>query len=256
MRFMGKFTVSYSAWYKQVPEFELEGLWGCAIENGLYNTLNGTVPKADANDVNFDVFIKSVSIPQLKLEAESTTFGLINYTGKSAYDNVTLEFYDDINGTCLNFFNNWLGSVYDNENNAFRANWRYEDKDIFVEYYRKLRRNTDVDNESKYIKSIVQYHLIRCLPISIDSINADESGGDRKTFSVTLATQKVIDKFGNDIATKCDNVLNEDKDMNESSSVRSNSDTSYANVMKNNEPVGWGKGNNKQVGITPNYNIF
>lgn len=264
---MGKFTVSYSAWYKQVPEFELEGLWGCAIENGLYNTLNGTVPKADANDVNFDVFIKSVSIPQLKLEAESTTFGLINYTGKSAYDNVTLEFYDDINGTCLNFFNNWLGSVYDNENNAFRANWRYEDKDIFVEYYRKIRSDKIngkiiLNSDTMKIKPIVQYHLIRCLPISIDSISAEEGGGERKTFSVTLATQRVINNFGKDIATKCDNDLKEEPpegyqdSSSESSSVRSNPDTSYENTMKNNEPVGWGKGNNKQVGIIPNFKIY
>ena len=234
---MGKFTVSHSAWYNQLPEYELEGLWGCAIENGLNNSLTEDkgVPIADANNVNFDLYIKSVSIPQLKLEAESTTFGLINYTGKSAFDNATIEFYDDVDGTCLNFFNTWLSAIYDINNNAFRANWRYEDKDIFVEYYRKFRKATSIKEDTKFVKPIVQYHLIRCLPISIDTISAEEGGGERKTFSVTLATQRVINNFGKDIATKCDDDIKEQKMP--SFSAESMHNNTYGNIMKNNEPT-------------------
>lgn len=187
---MGNFVIDRETWYSNLPDFELEGLWGMVIQNGVSNTFT------DIPD-NFDNYVKSVSIPQLTLEAENTSFGMINYTGKSPYGDVTLEFYDDIWGNAMNFFQNWLGSIFDDSKNAFKENWRYEDKDIFVEYYRHYHPNKDIESfrgrthYNNYVP-ITRYHLVRCLPKSISDISAEEGGGDRKTFSVTLATQKVI----------------------------------------------------------------
>ena len=33
--------------------------------------------------------------------------------------------------------------------------------------------------------------MVKCLPKSISEVSTDEEGGDRKTFSITIATQKV-----------------------------------------------------------------
>ena len=33
--------------------------------------------------------------------------------------------------------------------------------------------------------------MVKCLPKNISDVSADEEGGDRKTFSVTIATQRV-----------------------------------------------------------------
>jgi hypothetical protein len=33
--------------------------------------------------------------------------------------------------------------------------------------------------------------MVKCLPKGISEISTDEEGGDRKTFSVTIATQRV-----------------------------------------------------------------
>ena len=108
----------------------------------------------------------------------------MKFKEKSAYDDVTINFYDDLKGSCLGFFTDWLHTIYNEGGGeqSLRPNWRYETKTIDVEYYRQFYTG---------IKTIAHYKMVKCLPKSISEISADEEGGDRKSFSVTLVTQRV-----------------------------------------------------------------
>ena len=189
---MGSFSVNYDTWYNSLPEFEIEGLWGCVIED-----CTGNKYSVSFENNTFDNFIQSVSIPQLTLEMDSTSFGMINFKEKSPYDDVTLTFYDDFKGSCMNFFTKWMSYVYDEANTALQPNWRYEAKNIFVEYYRKFTNGV--------VKPVTQYEMKKCLPKSLAEVSAEEEAGDRKTFSVTLAVQRVKVTTGSSISSKATN---------------------------------------------------
>ncbi len=184
---MASFGIGNPFWQRMLPEYELEGYWTCDIVD---NDING-VGKSNSIMVGtymplgFDAYVKDVSIPQLSLDYENTNFGLMKFKEKSAYDDVTITFYDDLKGSCLGFFSDWLHTVYDEDTMALQPNWRYETKSIEVKYFRQLYND---------IKTIAHYKMVKCLPKSIAEISADEEGGDRKTFSVTIATQRVYTK--------------------------------------------------------------
>lgn len=181
---MASFGIGNPFWQRMLPEYELEGYWTCKIED---NDINGvgkrnSIMVGTYMPLGFDAYVKDVSIPQLSLDYENTNFGLIKFKEKSAYDDVTITFYDDLYGSCLGFFSDWLHRIYDEDTFALLSNWRYETKRIEVKYFRQFYNG---------IKTITNYKMVKCLPKSIAEISADEEGGDRKTFSVTLATQRV-----------------------------------------------------------------
>jgi hypothetical protein len=181
---MASFGIGNPFWQRMMPEYELEGYWTCKIED---NDINGvgkrnSITVGQYMPLGFDAYVKDVSIPQLSLDYENTNFGLMKFKEKSAYDDVTITFYDDLYGSCLGFFSDWLHTIYDEDMIALQPNWRYETKRIEVKYFRQFYNG---------IKTITHYKMVKCLPKSIAEISADEEGGDRKTFSVTLATQRV-----------------------------------------------------------------
>lgn len=184
---MASFEIGNPFWQRMLPEYELEGHWTCDIVD---NDING-VGKSNSIMVGkymplgFDAYVKDVSIPQLSLDYENTNFGLMKFKEKSAYDDITITFYDDLYGSCLGFFSDWLHTIYDEDNTTLKPNWRYETKKIEVKYFRKFYTG---------VKTIAHYTMVKCLPKSIAEISADEEGGDRKTFSVTIATQRVYTK--------------------------------------------------------------
>jgi hypothetical protein len=174
----------------------LEGYWTCDIadDKGMLdnrgNKRYNTIVVGDYMPWGFDAYVKDVSIPQLSLDYENNNFGLMEFKEKSAYDDVTITFYDDLKGSCLGFFTDWLHLIYDEDKVALLPNWRYETKSIEVKYFRQLYiGESDVD-----VKTIAHYQMVKCLPKSIAEISADEDSGDRKTFSVTLVTQRVYTK--------------------------------------------------------------
>lgn len=187
---MASFGIGNPFWQRMLPEYELEGYWTCDIvdDEGTLdnrgNQKNNSIKVGEYMPLGFDVYIQSVSIPQLSLDYENTNFGLMKFKEKSAYDDVTITFYDDLKGSCLGFFMDWLHTIYDEESGkqSLKPNWRYETKTINVKYFRQFYTG---------IKTITNYKMVKCLPKSIAEISADEEGGDRKTFSVTLATQRV-----------------------------------------------------------------
>lgn len=187
---MASFGIGNPFWQRMLPEYELEGYWTCAIkdEEGMLDN-NGkqrrnSISVGKYMPLGFDAYIQNVSIPQLSLDYENNNVGLMKFKGKSPYDDVTLTFYDDVYGSCLGFFMDWLHTIYDEESGmqSLRPNWRYESKTIEVKYFRQFYTG---------IKTIANYKMVKCLPKSIAEISADEEGGDRKTFSVTIATQRV-----------------------------------------------------------------
>lgn len=188
---MASFGIGNPFWQRMLPEYELEGYWTCDIvddEGTLDNRGNqkaNSVKVGKYMPLGFDAYVQSVSIPQLSLDYENTNFGLMKFKEKSAYDDVTITFYDDLKGSCLGFFSDWLHTVYNEDTMALLPNWRYETKSIEVKYFRQLYND---------IKTIAHYKMVKCLPKSIAEISADEEGGDRKTFSVTIATQRVYTK--------------------------------------------------------------
>lgn len=188
---MASFGIGNPFWQRMLPEYELEGYWTCDIVDDEGTLDNRGNQKANSVNVGkymplgFDAYVQSVSIPQLSLDYENTNFGLMKFKEKSAYDDVTITFYDDLKGSCLGFFSDWLHTVYDEDKMALLPNWRYETKSIEVKYFRQLYND---------IKTIAHYKMVKCLPKSIAEISADEEGGDRKTFSVTIATQRVYTK--------------------------------------------------------------
>lgn len=188
---MASFGIGNPFWQRMLPEYELEGYWTCDIvddEGTLDNRGNRKVNSVNVGKympLGFDAYVQSVSIPQLSLDYENTNFGLMKFKEKSAYDDVTITFYDDLKGSCLGFFSDWLHTVYNEDTMALLPNWRYETKSIEVKYFRQLYNN---------IKTIAHYKMVKCLPKSIAEISADEEGGNRKTFSVTIATQRVYTK--------------------------------------------------------------
>jgi len=188
---MASFGIGNPFWQRMLPEYELEGYWTCDIVDDKGTLDNRGNQKANSVNVGkymplgFDAYVQSVSIPQLSLDYENTNFGLMKFKEKSAYDDVTITFYDDLKGSCLGFFSDWLHTVYNEDTMALLPNWRYETKSIEVKYFRQLYND---------IKTIAHYKMVKCLPKSIAEISADEEGGDRKTFSVTIATQRVYTK--------------------------------------------------------------
>ena len=181
---MASFRIGNPFWQRMLPEYELEGYWTCDIVD---NDINGvgkhnSIMVGTYMPLGFDAYVKDVSVPQLSLDYENTNFGLMKFKEKSAYDDVTMTFYDDLKGSCLGFFSDWLHTIYDEDTMALQPNWRYETKRIEVKYFRQFYTG---------IKTITNYKMVKCLPKSIAEISADEEGGDRKTCSVTLATQRV-----------------------------------------------------------------
>lgn len=188
---MASFGIGNPFWQRMLPEYELEGYWTCDIVDDKGTLDNRGNQKTNSVNVGkymplgFDAYVQSVSIPQLSLDYENTNFGLMKFKEKSAYDDVTITFYDDLKGSCLGFFSDWLHTVYNEDTMALLPNWRYETKSIEVKYFRQFYND---------IKTIAHYKMVKCLPKSIAEISADEEGGDRKTFSVTIATQRVYTK--------------------------------------------------------------
>lgn len=187
---MASFGIGNPFWQRMLPEYELEGYWTCDIKDNLSTLDNNGVSRDNSIFVGeymplgFDAYVKDVNIPQLSLDYENTNFGLMKFKEKSAYDDFTITFYDDLEGSCLGFFTDWLHTIYNEESGeqSLRPNWRYETKTINVKYFRQFYTS---------IKTISHYKMVKCLPKSIAEISADEEGGDRKTFSVTIATQRV-----------------------------------------------------------------
>lgn len=181
---MASFGIGNPFWQRMLPEYELEGYWTCKIEDDDINGVGkrNSIMVGTYIPLGFDAYVKDVSIPQLSLDYENSNFGLMKFKEKSAYDDVTITFYDDLYGSCLGFFSDWLHTIYDEDKISLKSNWRYEAKRIEVKYFRQLYNG---------IKTITNYKMVKCLPKSIAEISADEEGGDRKTFSVTLATQRV-----------------------------------------------------------------
>lgn len=177
---MAVFDVANPFWMYSMPEYELEGYWTCEIRD---DDPTYSLPKVgERMPLGFDKYVQNVSIPQLSLDYENTNFGLMKFKEKSAYDDVTISFYDDIYGSCLGFFRDWLSMIYDEDKCVLQPQWRYRTKTIIVGYYRIFYTG---------VKPIASYKMVKCLPKSIAEISADSEGGDRKTFSVTLATQRV-----------------------------------------------------------------
>ena len=176
---MASFEIGNPFWQFMVPEYELEGYWTCAIYD---DESNNSVKAKFLMPLGFDKYVQNVTIPQLSLGYENTEYGMPSFKEKSAYDDVTITFYDDLKGTCLGFFSNWLRFIYDEKRNCLMPNWRYEAKDIVVSYYRALYGN---------VKTIASYKIIKCLPKGISEISTDEEVSGRKTFSVTLMPQRV-----------------------------------------------------------------
>ena len=205
---MADFSIANPFWQHNFPEYELEGLWTCGIRDInpspeiMYGRTSVVNPKTNLNihlkynnisvdrymPLGFDKYISSVSIPQLNFSYKTTEYGMVNFDEKSAYDDITLTFYDDIKGSCLAFFNDWMHFIYDEDRNCLLPNWRYEAKDILVTYYRAIYTN---------FTPIVSYKMRKCLPKNISDINAEEEAGTRKTFSVNLSCQKIINNINN-----------------------------------------------------------
>ena len=209
---MADFSIANPFWQHNFPEYELEGLWTCAIRdiNLSKNASDDVIITPNLRKMNpdlrynsisvdsymplgFDKYIQSVTIPQLNFSYKTTEYGMVNFEEKSAYDDVTLTFYDDIKGSCLAFFTDWMSFIFDEDRNCLLPNWRYEAKDILVTYYRAIYTN---------FTPIVSYKMRKCLPKNLSDVSAEEEAGDRKTFSVNLSCQRVINvplssKFGN-----------------------------------------------------------
>ena len=185
-------NMNLNDWYKYVPEFQNEGYWSIDIIDGT-STIN-TSQSVLANSIRFsdyvshdniDFYIQSVNVPQMNLEFETNSYGLISFKEKSPYDDVTINFYDDVKASLISFFTDWMHCIYDEANNCVRAKWRYEAKDIKLKYYKIL---------SDSLINTVSYSAKRCLPKSISEISADESAGDRKQYSVVLQCQKIVNE--------------------------------------------------------------
>ena len=192
---MASFEIGNPFWQFVVPEYELEGYWTCAIYD---DESNNSVKVKMLMPLGFDKYVQTVSIPQLSLGYENNEYGLMSFKEKSAYDDVTITFYDDLKGSCLGFFSNWLRFIYDEKRNCLMPNWRYEAKDIVVSYYRALYGN---------VQTIKSYRMIKCLPKGISEVSTEEEVSGRKTFSVTLMTQRVENATNNYNVANLQNVF-------------------------------------------------
>ena len=167
-------------WHYEVPEFELEGWWYINFIDENKNTIRST----SYFTTDMDYYVQSVTIPQLQLNYESNDFGFVSFKEKSAYDDVTITFCDDLKSSFKSFIVDWLHCVFDEDKHALKQNWRYEAKEIEVSNCRLL-----------WGKPVItaKYQLMRCLPKNISEISMEEEAGSKKTYSVQLACQKVND---------------------------------------------------------------
>ena len=177
------YTPSSRGWWNNFPEFQIEGYWTCSIANRTGNKFTNT-----PNVKNLGNYIQSITIPQTSLSLSVNDYGLIDFEDKSSTGDVTITFYDDLQGNLLSYFYTWLnGHIYRLDKNWVAENWRYEGKNITVTYYRKLSGG-DVN--------CVKYELQNCIIKEISEISAEEDVGDRKTFTVNLTCERAINKFG------------------------------------------------------------
>lgn len=195
---MASFEIGNPFWQFMVPEYELEGYWTCTIYDDVSNSPNKNSLAHLAIPLGFDKYVQSVNIPQIALNYENNEYGLMSFKEKSAYDDVTISFYDDLYGRCFGFFRAWLNTVYDEKRNCLMPNWRYEAKDIVVSYYRALYGN---------VQTIASYKMIKCLPKSISEVSTEEEVSGRKTFSVSLLPQRVENATNNYNVANLQNVF-------------------------------------------------
>lgn len=181
---MASFDIGNPFWQWMIPEYELEGYWTCDIKDIMTSIPNDVVTSLYM-PLGFDKYVQGVNIPQMALNYENTEYGLISFKEKSAYDDVTITFYDDTKGSCLGFFTDWLHSIYDEQNNCLKPYWRYQAKNISVTYFRQFYTG---------VQPIASYEMIRCYPKSVSEVSAEEEAGNRKTFSVSLIPQRVKTK--------------------------------------------------------------
>lgn len=182
---MGKFITTGTFltdvfWKDNVPEFELEGLWYLDFIDGDKNTLKYS--DYFSPNTRIDYYISSVNIPQLTLNYEATDIGMIYFKDKSAYDEITINFYDDLDGSFKGFVTDWLHTIYDERTQSIKPKWRYEAKDIHVTNYRKIWGR---------IQKTTVYGLLKCLPKGISEISMEDDGEGRKSYSLRLICQKV-----------------------------------------------------------------
>ena len=174
---MANFTVKDN-WLVDVPEFELDGYWYINIQDDTLNTLKSE--NYFSNGI--DIYVQSVTIPQFTIDMETNDFGLTSFKEKTPYDDITINFYDDLKSNFKSFAYDWLHTIFDEDTNAVKSNWRYEAKDVYVYNYR-LIGDTPI-NTATYI-------CHRCIPKSLSEISMEEESGGRKDYSMTLSCQKV-----------------------------------------------------------------
>ena len=56
--------------------------------------------------------VQNVNIPQIALSYENNEYGLMSFKEKSAYDDITISFYDDLHGTCFGFFRTSIANKF------------------------------------------------------------------------------------------------------------------------------------------------
>lgn len=205
------------------PEYILEGFWFLEILDDLsHNTI-----KLDSylSGNNLDDYIEEINIPQLSLSYEKTDFDMLNFEEKEPFDSITLTFYDDTKGSCLNFFQDWLNSIYDKKKNCIKNNWRYERKNLvatMIKIYKEKDSISDTllkttlsgaysvvegiptifgesikpELQGIQVNTIAEYSLMHCLPIKINEISLSASGGGRMSFSVELECEQVDVLYG------------------------------------------------------------
>lgn len=194
---------SLITWNGMPPEYMLEGLWYITINDYPEGGLRSRVPYPDF----LDPFIQDVTIPQLSLTYKKTDFDLINFDSKDEFGSITLSFCDDINGTCLGFFDSWMNSIYDIKRNCLYQSWRKEAKYITAHLIRILKksdtrvsqeeRNALANNPSSKqfdnieVKDVATFVMSGCLPKGIQEIELSSENGDRYTFSVEMDCETV-----------------------------------------------------------------
>jgi hypothetical protein len=179
---------SYSKDFGDIHELQLQNMWVL------------TFPDAGKD---FDLYVKSVSFPNFGLSFGKTKFDLVLPEGKADYGDVEITFMDSVTFVYINFFTNWIHSLYDFSNHTYSKFFHTKKKMANLKLLTPLNMGVTQDTkgydpafpvwnpEGKYKWVINKEYQLSGLQIQgISDYDLNESG-EPIEFSVTMSVQNI-----------------------------------------------------------------
>ena len=143
-------------------------------------------------DSKFRISRISFNSPTLSFEKNKNR--LIEFTGSSMPEEVTITWIEDAYRTVEKFHMQWLGAWYDFEGDFIKIGQLSKFKNLTISAYHYINKNNALSAPLMDAEEVVQFTLENCVPTNMgnSSIEFDWSQGGIKEFTTTYKFSKII----------------------------------------------------------------